>query len=296
MGTIAHILSSFKGRGYEQIVTRRLLQRLSNRFPKALAGKVTSRKTAESYVSNCAQLGIVKRIGGYLHLTAEGEVLLCLIDFSNVPPPFELSPLEKAFFLNQILKLDKPCFHALLQHLQNLNEASLAQINRTIEYPTYRKLKIGARIHRIGARIEWAVDLGLVRKKGTSYNLSESGERFLSSIDYNPWNMIAKTLLDKIPEELPSYEWFLRNLTKSYSLLADHNPFDFYVKLASLRLHMRLLAVPDWNLQEETFGELFGQVWKKNRSKVQLLSSMKKEQLTEVLSIEGRQYKYIYIQ
>jgi hypothetical protein len=108
--------------------------------------------------------------------------------------------------------------------------------------------------------------------------------------------MIAKTLFDKIPEELPSYEWFLENLIKSYSLLANHNPFDVYVKLASLRLHMRLLAVPDWNLQEETFRQLFLQVWKRNRGKVQLLRSMKKEHPSEVLNVQGAIYKYIYIQ
>ena len=295
MGVIAYILKGFQGRGYEQIVASKLLRRLKNSFPESITGRIRTLGTAENYISNCVQLEIVKRSGGYLRLTSEGEALLCLSDFSSVPPPFHLIPLEKSLFLYQILKLDKPCFYALLAHLKQLEEAPLVKVAREINYPTFTRLRIKARLHRIGARLEWAHDLGLVKKEKGLYSFTKYGKRLLLQNEQDEWKIIGKTYYEEPQTGIPEYEWFLENMVNGYSLLAELNPFDIYIDLNSLVLYLRIHAIPKWLLPKETVQKLFTQVWDRNQGKVSFLSSMKRNEKAENFILKGKQFKYIYL-
>lgn len=295
MGAIAHILNGLQRKGYEKIVAVDLLRRMRNTFPETLTGKMNTVRTAESYIANCVHLEVVRRVGGYLKLTSEGEVLLCLDDFSRVPPPFKLTQEERAFFLHQLLKLDKPCFFALLSCLERLEEASLTEVAKGIEHPTYSRLGIKARLHRIGARLEWAGDLDLAKKKDGLYLLSESGRRLLLQTDQDRWKMIGTTYLGKPPMDNVEYEWFLSNAAKGYSLLARLNRFDVYVDLESLILYLRIQSLPKWLLRKQTVEDFLSKAWDRNQRNLHFLSSRKRDQMSETYTIKGKQFKYMYI-
>lgn len=278
-----------------------LLKRTTSLNRCIAIGRINSIKTAQSYILNSIALGLHRKLGSKVVLTAAAKVILCLRkprDSSCV-----LSKAEKAVLLSLLLKNDNEGFLPLLSFLKTEGPARVKELqgtdnwSRIFSNSRMRKLKGATRLHRLIPRLEWCIDLDLVDKRDF-YKITSVGEKLIGLISEgtnNPFDVPFKLYFPGLTTENIDklYEKFLIHLVSAYKELLLLTPNAYHVEIVAARLLTRIaFALEGLLVSHDQIDRLFLAAWKRNMQKLRFSASSVKGH-AEGLIVGDRLYSYM---